>query len=362
MSLDQIKVMFLHPSGGAPSTRYRVHQIIPRLVGAGITAAASPIPSGSRARWRLFRSARNFDIVVLQKKLLTAPDFTVLRKASKVLVYDFDDAIMYRDTGGAAAAGKNPNRASFTRSRRFRRTVRRADFLLAGNSYLRTEAIRYGARESNVAVVPTCLDTDVWQPGSSPKHQSDSRLVVGWMGTGNSLSYMQPLRSALQKLAQIVPDLELHIVCDRFIDVPGMSVQNIAWSQATEVETAQRFDIGLAPLADNSWTRGKCAFKTLTYMALALPVVCSPVGANLEVVIDGQNGLFARSTDEWVDKLTTLCRDSELREHLGRGGRQTVIQRYSLDAVVPRYHRLFSGFVKQGRDTGITKTNGMRRA
>jgi glycosyltransferase involved in cell wall biosynthesis len=129
-------------------------------------------------------------------------------------------------------------------------------------------------------------------------------------------------------------------------ELPGVDVENIKWRSASEVEDLRPVDIGIMPLPDDPWARGKCALKALQYMALAIPTVLSPVGVNAEVVQDGQNGYLASTEDQWVEKLTRLLHNSELRQQLGVAGRRTLENNYSAQVQVPRIAEIFASVVK----------------
>jgi glycosyltransferase involved in cell wall biosynthesis len=141
---------------------------------------------------------------------------------------------------------------------------------------------------------------------------------------------LEMIRPALARLTKRHPDLKLRVICSQFPDWSDVAVERIAWSSATEAQSLAQSHIGVMPLTDDAWSRGKCAFKLLQYMAAALPCVASPVGANTEAVIDGRNGFHAANVDEWERSLDKLISSPELRARFGAQGREHVAERYSM--------------------------------
>jgi glycosyltransferase involved in cell wall biosynthesis len=162
-----------------------------------------------------------------------------------------------------------------------------------------------------------------------------SPVILGWTGVRDNLGYFAPIEPVLQKLAQEY-NIELWISSDGEYELEGVQVRNRVWCEAEEVDYVREVDIGLMPLHDTPRARGKCAFKALQHMAVAVPVIISPVGMNTEVVQDGVNGLLAGLPEEWEDKLRTLIENPELREQLGRAGRKTVEEQYSFTVNYPK--------------------------
>jgi glycosyltransferase involved in cell wall biosynthesis len=141
---------------------------------------------------------------------------------------------------------------------------------------------------------------------------------------------LKQISPALVQLSKRFPDLKLKIVADEFFEIHGLEVEKKEWSSTEEIKDLHSFDIGLMPLSDDAWTRGKCGFKLLQCMAVGLPVVCSPVGMNREIVTDGVEGFWAGSENEWIGKLSTLIQDYELCKSMGKKGRNKVEEKYSL--------------------------------
>jgi glycosyltransferase involved in cell wall biosynthesis len=257
--------------------------------------------------------------VFIQKKLFSFLDLYWVRKLAKRMVFDFDDSVMYK-------SGPASRRQQQRQQRRFAVTAGKADLVIAGNRYLQQEALPFN-RE--VRLLPTVLDMDryIAREESGDKTRE---VVLGWIGSRGTLRYLQDIGPALEELGRRWPGLKLKIVADDFFDLNNVQVIKKPWSAADEIADLHSFDIGLMPLTDDIWTRGKCGFKLLQCMAVGLPVVCSPVGVNADIVTDGREGFHATTREEWVAKLDALIADSDLRRQMGQRGRLRVANAFSL--------------------------------
>lgn len=265
------------------------------------------LPAGLFARQKLFRYAADFHGLLLHRKMLNFWDGWWLRRYGKRVIYDFDDAIMYGD--------RKPDRISRLRFRRFGRSVALAHLVVAGNEYLAEHARRYN---SAVRVLPTGLDLGAYR--TRPPRQSDGNVRLAWIGSRSTLKYLRQIAPALEEVGRQCGSVVLRIICDEFFDLKSIRVEKHRWSMETEANDLATSDIGLAPLPDNAFTRGKCGFKILQYQAAGLPVVAAPVGVNGEYVPDGVAGFHATTTSEWADALMRLIRDGGLRTRMGEAG------------------------------------------
>jgi glycosyltransferase involved in cell wall biosynthesis len=248
------------------------------------------------------------------------------------IVYDFDDAVFLPNTSEAnQAIGslKNPGKIA--------EILKLSTHVIAGNSYLAEYAARYA---DEVTVVPTCVDTASWRPRAAPRSQ-DAPLVVGWIGTPTTTPYLLALRDVFVEVAR-THDFVLRVSGSVGpIEIPGVRVENVPWTLASEVELFNTCDIGVYPLPDDEWTRGKCGFKAIQFMACGVPVIASPVGVNREIVTDGGDGLLAAAPAEWAASLRGLLDDGAKRAALGAAGRRTIERSYSLAANAPRLVSVF---------------------
>lgn len=322
------KVLFLVPRLDKASTRYRVLQYLPALAEAGIACELRAVSKIGRDWPRLLWQAYAADVVFIQKKLFSLFEIALLRRVCRRLIYDFDDAVMFKD-------GPASDREHARQRHRFAVTARRADLLIAGNAYLDETARCYN---HTTVMLPTPLDMARYTKRPA-KTDDNVEVVLGWIGSRGTLKYLAEIAPALEVLGERLPGITLKIVADDFFDLAKLPVIKKNWSEDEEIADLHSFDIGLMPLPDDVWTRGKCGFKLLQCMAVGLPVICSPVGANREIVTDGVEGFWAARREEWVEKIALLAGDAALRATLGRRGREQVARRYSLRANLPLFLR-----------------------
>jgi len=329
--MEMKKVYFLIQEWNHPASRYRVLQYVPYLKESHIDTRVALFP-GSFCQWmKLFSELKGYDTVFVQKKRLWRWQLWYLKRKHIRIIYDFDDAIMFKspvDGGGR----------SFKRQRTFARMVRYSDRVIAGNQYLKSQALPYN---KNVAILPTAIDTTRYTTKDYRKNKE--KITVGWIGSRSSLPFLKELTPAFDQLASQYTSVELKIICNDFFECRKMPVMKKMWALEDENADLQDIDIGLAPLPNHEWTKGKCATKLLQYLSVGIPVVCSPVGVHNEMIKEGVNGLFAASTQEWIEKLDLLIKDKALRERIGAEGKKTVESSYSLKANLPKFINIIQG-------------------
>ena len=317
----RLRVLFLSAALDRASTRVRVVNLMPELEKENFRADHAALPRDIWQRLSAYWKCTGYDVVVLQKQLLSRLDAFLLRRFARRLVFDFDDSIFARAVGDGAST------ASATRRRRFANTVRKCDLVIAGNTFLQREARRY---LDKVVTLPSAVPVD---NVPSKDHRIDRlELVMGWVGSAQTLPFLEGASDLLRSVA-CQHSFKLHVVSDGAVHIKGVDTINIPWSLHTQEQEIARFDIGISPLPDNVWTRGKCAYKLLQYMAGGVPFVASAVGMNVEVAANGTTG-FAVGTDaEFALKLLKLLGDRELRHRLGTAGRAHVAERYSIEVL-----------------------------
>ena len=289
-----------------PSFRQRISCYLDILRANEINCEVVHYPRGSLDRYKVIRKAAEFDAVFLQKKTLNCLDAMWFRHHAKNVIFDFDDAVMYDNRHPE----KKPSRRKHTKP--FKRTVKLAKMVIAGNPYLAEHARRFN---SNVEILPTGLDTNAYKLKTAPKDDSKVRLV--WIGSNSTLGYLEEIKPALEEVGSRFDNVVLRIICDKFIHMRNIPIEKCAWSEQTQIRDLVTSDIGLAPLPENRFTKGKCGFKILQYNAASLPVVASPVGVNSDYVQEGVTGFLAEDHSEWVDKISRLLKEPELREKMG---------------------------------------------
>jgi glycosyltransferase involved in cell wall biosynthesis len=318
----KVKILISRNTG----TRYRMPQFIPCLVKYGMEVELLRIPSSALSFWSMLQSLKEADIVVILRKLLSPWKQKLIRRFAKKIVFEYDDSIMYRSSRWS-------KQYSGTRRSRFAKMVKQCDLIIAGNQFLKGEATKY-VNEEKVHVIPTVVDIERYAP--KQYHGPKDKVIIGWLGSKGTLYYLEKLIPVLTEIGKRFPFAQLKIVCNDFLDVPTMHVIKKEWTEEDEVADLQSFDIGLGPLTDDVWTRGKCGLKLVQYLAVGVPVICSPVGANKEIVTNGEVGFWASNQREWIDKLSLLIDKLELRRKMGEKGRERIERRYSLQAMAPQ--------------------------
>lgn len=305
------RVLVISNNPNRASFRQRIGIYIDQFRQKGVSLDVEKLPSNQLSRFRLFKNCANYDTVFLHKKRLNPVDAKVFAHYAAKVIYDFDDAIMYDD--------KRPCRVGGKRARDFARTVKLSDVVIAGNDYLAAHAARY---KDNIHVLPTGLDVSDYEVDPGPG--DDGKLRIVWIGSRSTLMYLKGIREVLEEIGRRFDNVVLRIICDAFFDLENMEVEKVAWSLKSQGQHLCESDIGLAPLPDNEFTRGKCGFKILQYAAANLPVVASGVGVNREFTKDGVRGFIADSFSQWTEKLTELIENKDLRCKMGDKGRRWV--------------------------------------
>ncbi len=273
------------------------------------------------------------DLVYVQREafMLGTPWFEQRMARRSAMVFDFDDAIWLVDV-----SRQNRGLGWLKSGDKTARIIAASHAVIAGNHYLADYARQYNP---HVSVIPTTIDTDYHKPREHPKE--DPTVCIGWTGSLTTVSYFDAFVPVLERLKKRFGSrLRFKLIGEASYRAPSLALQGEPWSLATEIQDLQDIDIGIMPLPDNPWTRGKCGFKGLQYMGCGIPAVMSPVGVNREIIQDGQNGFLANNDDEWLDKLTLLIESPALRQQLGQAGRQTVLERYSVLSQRDNYLRV----------------------
>lgn len=351
----------MYPEAIAGS-RYRVYQYLSYLRSEGIATLVCPaVPLGSFKRFygtknslfrylyhglELFNRTRdmirafNYDVVFIQKGLaafqLRGLD-RLLQLVSRNVVFDFDDAIFSRYA--QEPIGRFPKLYD---EQQICKLIRLSKHVIAGNDYLKEYALRFN---ENVSVIPTSLDT---QKYFIKRGKASEEIVIGWMGSPGTAPFLQQIKGVFQKISKRY-DIVLKIIGATNLRMHGAKIIAQEWNFSSEVSDLQGFDIGVMPLPDNEWTRGKCGFKLLQYMAVGIPAVGSPVGVNKEIIRDGVNGFLVDSEKEWVEKLSLLIEDNALREKLGMRGRETVEKYYSLKVNAPKLLAILKSVAREDK-------------
>ena len=262
------------------------------------------------------------------------------------MIFDFDDAVF------VAYVSPSNGYLSYLKFPAKTKTIcRLATHVIAGNPYLADYARQ---TNDNVSIVPTTIDTDKYEV--LPRKENELP-VIGWSGSFSTVQHLDSLAGALRRLAR-KENFRLLVIGTPVYKIDGVDVEALPWRSATEVSDLRQIDIGIMPLPDEAWSRGKCGLKALQYMALGIPTVCSPVGVNSEIIQDSVNGFLAGTEDEWVAKLTQLLNDSKLRARLGAAGRETVETKYSAAVQAPRVYEILHSVVATPRGESTSRVSG----
>jgi glycosyltransferase involved in cell wall biosynthesis len=322
-----------------PSARARVRQYIDPLRNLGIAVREYPLPWGNvlpqqrslRPLWMAATAVSRAsalacswkaDATWISRQFL--PAFAPLHAlAKRPMILDVDDAV-WLNTGGHRA----------------RALAQASDLVVCGNCFLANQFSRWNP---NITIIPTAVDTSWYRPNGAVRGDAGA-MVLGWTGTSGNFRYLYAIEGALMRVLHYRRRTKLLIIADRppqFKRLPPSRVEFQRWSPPTELAAIARMSIGLMPLADNAWCNGKCAYKMLCYMAAGLPVVVTAAGMNREVLAMGQVGLSAACEREWVDALTALLDDADLRKRMGAAGRAVVEERFSLHKLAAQYAAVF---------------------
>jgi glycosyltransferase involved in cell wall biosynthesis len=360
----RVGYLALQAPGLSPSQRYRVEAFAERLRARGISIRydwvldASDLrvfyghaPAAQKARVAAVALGRRLRSLVQRP----APDVWLVQREAFFLgnqwaewmatqrapvVFDFDDAIWIR-----AISAANSRYAWLKNVDKIGRIAALADTVLAGNQYLADWAAGHASR---VQVVPTCVDTDHFRP--PPVRAAHGPVVIGWSGSPSTIDHLRPLLPVLERVTRhFGPRVSVRVMGDpAFVHEP-MGLRGEAWTPEAELALLQRMDIGLMPLPDDEWTRGKCGLKGLVAMAVGAATVMSPVGVNPAIVRHGDNGFLAATDDDWFDVLSRLVDDAALRARIAATGRQTVIDDYSVARWAPTLADVLEAAAARGR-------------
>lgn len=341
-----------HRKDRAPGQRFRFEQYFDYLEENGFECHLSPLLDEADDKliyspgnyWKKFlllisqsgkrqvdlEKIDQYDIVfIFREALMTRSIYyeKQFARSKAKLIYDFDDAIWKNDTSPANrffSWVKNPLKIN--------KIMGLCDVVFAGNYYLAEYALQFN---KNVNVIPTTIDTEEYQ--CIPKKESDT-IVIGWSGSLTTIKHFElalPFLNILKK--KYGNRISIKVIGDANYINEDLGIRGIAWQREVEVKELSTFDIGIMPLEDDEWSRGKCGLKGLQYMALEIPTLMSPVGVNNDIIQHGVNGFLPKNTEEWVEQISLLIESSEARKKVGRAARETVLAKYSVHSLKENY-------------------------
>jgi len=286
-----------------------------------------PLIHAYAKRFSVMLNRRSFDVMWIEKEAMPwlPAIFELMLLRGVPYVIDYDDAVFH---------SYDLHKSCVVRQifgDRLDRLMAKAALVTAGNSYLARRAINAGAPW--VEVLPTVVDLERYP--SAPIESPVDVLRIVWIGSPSTAHYLHLLREPLKQLA-LKTRFVLRVIGAKDVDIPGVQVEYVAWSEDSEVSAISSCAIGIMPLIDSPWERGKCGYKLIQYMACHLPVVASAVGANIDIVAEGVNGFLVKHSDEWITALSKLFESAELRAAFGLAGRKRVEEKYCLQKTGPR--------------------------
>lgn len=356
MPKQNVLFVGLHRPGRSPSQRYRFEQYFDFLRAEGLNVELSYVINeeddkifyskgnllskagifvkGYLKRKRELKRIDTFDAIYIQREaLMTGHTFfeEAVNKSKAKFIFDFDDSIWLQNVSEA-----NRRLQFLKKPQKTSKLIALADQVVAGNTYLAEYARTFN---ENTTIIPSTIDTDKFKRGRW--NEGDS-VIIGWSGSVTTIQHFERAIPVLKRIKERFGDgVSFRVVGDPNYRLSELDIQGTAWTEESEVAMLSTFDIGIMPLPDDQWTRGKCGLKGLAYMAMEVATIMSPVGVNSEIIQDGENGFLADDEDEWFEKISKLVEDSALRKRLGKAGRQTVVDHYSVHANKERYRQLF---------------------
>ena len=356
------RILFVvqHRFNRAPGQRYRCEQYIKYLEVNGFECVYSPLIASAEEDFALYNSkslfakaglflkgfarrvrdvlrANQFDVVYIYREaFMTGSIFfeRLLKRSRAKIILDFDDAIWLQtisDANRSLQWLKNPEKTN--------NIIALSDLVIVGNSYLASHAKNFNP---NVIIFPSTIDLNYYQVPAVPENDKNGRVVIGWSGSHTTVEHFETILPVLKALkSKYGSKIHFEVYGDPHYKNAELNITGTPWSAETEVGTIASFDIGIMPLPNDEWSKGKCAMKGLQYMGLQVPAVLTAIGMNNDLIEDGVNGYLADSESQWIDKLSALIENSELRQKIGSAGRQTIEKKYSCQALSTAYINIF---------------------
>lgn len=352
------KILFIapYPYDEAPSQRFRFEQYFGAFKANGLDPEVVPFldEKGWKAlykdgnfvskgmamlrsflrRFALLFKLKQYDYIFIHREaaMIGPPiiEWFIAKVFKRKYIYDFDDAIWLPNYSEA-----NAKFHKLKAYAKVKRIIKWADKVTVGNTFLAEYANQYN---DNIEVIPTTIDT-VNVHNKAVSHDAE-KVVIGWTGTHTTAQYLNEIIPIIKDLESI-HNIEFRVISNHH---PGFKLEclnYIKWSRETEVEDLLGIQIGIMPMTDSDWTKGKCGFKALQYMALGMAAVVSPVGVNTAIVQNDVNGLICSTPEDWKNALQRLINSAELRNRLGLNGQKTVRDSYSVLAYQNNYLNLF---------------------
>jgi glycosyltransferase involved in cell wall biosynthesis len=338
------------------SSRYRVHQYVPYLEPLGVACDVQPFMDDAmyrlsfspghtlrkawataRACWRRLSKLRHagaYDIVYLQRELFPfGPPFfeRLLKQRGAVLFFDYDDALFIKKP-----SRYNPLATVLRSAGKTFTLFGLVDCVVAGNNWLRDRAREHGA-----CAVTLDVAEDTQRIRMHAPHTNERPVTIGWLGSKSTVKYLREIEPVLQEVARRYPGVRFEVVGGGEFSQAGVPWVVTEWSLESELEALARFDIGLMPLPNEDWAKGKSGGKARTYMTAGVVPICAGIGYNLELIRDGETGFLCTTHEQWLDRICSAIEDAALRQRVATNARHDVEQRFSLTGQAQKMRSLF---------------------
>jgi glycosyltransferase involved in cell wall biosynthesis len=297
------------------------------------------VDSWKRRQHDIMRASK-YDIIFVQREAFMTPSIRFEKsfaKSGAKVIFDFDDAIWKLDISDGNKMFKwlkDPAKIP--------KIISHSHHVIAGNPYLGDYASQFN---KNVTVIPTTIDTDYHL--RKTEYRDKEKICIGWTGSLTTIKHFRLAENILKKLKlKYGEKISFKVIGEKSYRNEELGIIGIAWNRKTEISELEDIDIGIMPLEDDEWSKGKCGFKGLQYMAMEIPAVLANVGVNTEIIQHGENGFIAKNEEEWFELLSQLIDSFELRKKLGKAGRKTIEEKYSVESQKERYLEVVRGLIK----------------
>ena len=351
-----------HRFDRSPGQRYRFEQVFDYLESKGLKCTLANIIS-EEDEYALYKSndifkkilvglksyrkriidlfnANKYDLIVIYREALpTRSTFfeKFIAKKNIPVVFDFDDAIWVKDVSEV-----NKKISWLKDERKIERLIPLCNHITCGNKYLADYALKYN---QNVTIIPSTVDTTLYKP---LEKQKNGVVKIGWVGSHTTIKHFELITNVFKQLKNKYKELvDFVVIGDENYKNDELNIHGLKWENEQEVNLFNSFDIGVMPLPDNEWTKGKCGMKGLLYMSVGIPTVMSDVGMNKDIINHGKNGFLATGEEQWIHVLSELIDDAGLREKVGASGRETVVKYYSKTTVKENYYQLYNSLIQK---------------
>lgn len=363
--MKRILAIVQHRQGRSPGQRFRFEHYISALEKAGYEIVFSNIINENEdavfysrgkylAKLRIviksffhrlhdIKTAKTCDLIFIYREafMLGTTYFEKrLAKTGKPIIFDFDDSIWLNDTSEG-----NQNLSWLKKPEKTAKICQLASVVTVGNQYLADYAKDFN---KSIFVLPTTINTDYHKKYET--NTGKDSICIGWTGTTTTIKHFETAIPVLLRLKEkFGQKIYFKVIVNTDTWEKDIDVNHVKWTSENEIQDLNEFDIGIMPLPDDQWSRGKCGFKGLQCMAMAIPVIMSPVGVNKEIIQSGENGFLAESETEWFDVLSELIENADLRHRVGQTGRKTVEEKYSVSFWESQFVNLISETIKNNQ-------------